>query len=189
MPSQEYEAALTAAKRHHAESKTYSGRFLRPQKPFLTDLIARLGITSALDYGCGKGEQYSWIDPTDGKTIEEAWGFEVAKYDPAWPPFSAEPEGQFDLVICTHVLGSIPLIDHAWAISRIFGMARKAVFFAEKIGTTKKNVFGEFGGMVRDWTAIEWIDAIAPHRRSGIETHLSVLYRSDYGKFTGRFQL
>lgn len=188
-PSAAYRRALAEAQRHHAASKTYSGRFLRPHKPWLSDLIARLGIESALDYGCGKGEQYAWVDPEDGKTLEQAWGFEVTKHDPAWAPFAEIPQGQFDLVICTHVLGGIPLIDHPWVLARLFGFARKAVFIAEKIGPIKKAVHGDRAGMANGWTGIEWCDTIAPHRRPGVETHLSVLYRSELGKFTGRFVL
>src|SRR6478736_7415044 len=97
--SKEYRQALAAATKHHANSKTYSGRFLRPHKPWLTDLIQRLDIKSALDYGCGKGEQYRWVDPADGQTLEQTWGFEVEKFDPAWPPYSAEPRGRYDLVM------------------------------------------------------------------------------------------
>lgn len=187
--SGEYQAALAQATEHHALNKTYSGRFLRPHKPWLTELIRRLGITSVLDYGCGKGEQYRWVDPLDGQTMEEAWGVNVEKFDPAWPPYAAEPFGQFDLVICTHVLGGIPLVDHSWVLDRIFGHARKAVFIAEKIGPVRKDVHGDRLGMANGWSAIEWLDTIAPHRREGVETHLSVLYRSAHGKFTGRFQL
>lgn len=188
-PSEAYRLALAQASAHHAESKTYSGRFLRPHKPFLSELIARLGIASALDYGAGKGEQYRWVDPADGKTLEEAWGFPVEKFDPAWPAYAAEPAGSFDLVICTHVLGSIPLSDHGWVIAKLFERARKAVFIAEKIGPIRKGVHGDRAGLANEWSAIQWIEAIGPHLRPDIEAHLSVLYRSQFGKFTGRFIL
>lgn len=189
MPSEAYNRRLKEATAHHASSKTYSGSFLRPHKPFLSELISRLNVTSLLDYGCGKGEQYRWIDPNDGCTLEQAWGFEVTKFDPAWPPYSTEPAGQFDLVICTHVLGGIPIVDQSWVVERLFAHARKAVFIGEKIGKIKKRVHGDRDGMLDAVSAIEWIDLIIPHRRPGIETHLSVTYRSDQGKFLGRFQL
>lgn len=188
MPSKAYNRALEEAKRHHAGSKTYSGLFLRPQKAFLLDLIARLGIKSALDYGCGKGEQYRWVDPRDGKTLEEAFGFEVTKYDPAWPPYAAEPQGSFDLVICTHVLGSIPIPDLPWAIGRLHDLATKAVFIAERIGPPKKKVFSRPEEHPLQWNSMQWLDAIHPHTRDGVETHLSARYRNAQGfTFTGRF--
>lgn len=192
MPSEEYDRALALAIEHHATSKTYNGRFLRPQKPFLTELIRGLGITSALDYGCGKGEQYRWVDPEDGQTLEETWGFEVAKFDPAWPPYAAEPEGQFDLVICTHVLGSIPLVDFEWVIPRLFGHARKAVFVAEKFGALKKQVFGDRVGLPNFDTSQDWIDEISSHRPAdpSVQFHFSGLVRqSDGQKITERFRL
>lgn len=190
MSSREYDRALEEARRHHASSKTYSGRFLRPHKPWLVELAGRLGIASALDYGCGKGEQYAWVDPTDSRTIEEALGFTVAKYDPAWPPYAAEPKGRFDLVICTHVLGSIPLTDLGWVLDSLFSSATKAVFIAEKIGPVKKKALSSPELRPVGWTAVEWLELIAPHRRPGIETHLSVNYRTEAGEaFLGRFRL
>ncbi len=155
-----YRRALAEATAHHARTKTYSGSFLRPHKPYLTDLIKRLGIRSALDVGAGKGRQYTWVDPDDGLTLEQAWGIKVTKYDPAWAPFAAEPEGQFDLVICTHTLGSIPIEDHAWFIPRLIGFATKAVYIAEKIGPIKKGVHGAREGFVNGWTREEWRERI-----------------------------
>ncbi len=184
MPSKEYRRALKQATAHHARSKTYSGLFLRPHKPFLSELIERLGIASALDYGSGKGLQYEWIDPEDGKTLEQAWGFEVAKFDPAWPPYAVEPAGPFDLVICTHVLGSIPLKDFEWVIPHLFNTATKAVFIAEKFGTLKKQVFGDRTGMPIFDNSNEWLDAIGAHRpdRPDVEFHFSGLVRMPDGQ-------
>jgi len=189
MPSAAYEQALRECTKHHAQSKTFSGRLLRPHKKFLTALLQRHGAQSVLDYGAGKGEQYSWVDPEDGKTLEQAWGVDVCKYDPAWPPYADEPQGVFDIVICTHVLGSIPKADLPFVIRRIMGFATKAVFIAEKIGPIKKNVLSNPKIFPHGWHAIDWIDAIAPHRREGIETHLVVRYKSDHGAFTGHFAL
>ena len=188
-PTIAYKTALAEATRHHANSKTYSGRFLRPHKPFLTELIGRLGVRSILDYGCGKGEQYRWVDPADGLTLEQAWNCEVAKYDPAYPPFAAEPQGQFDLVICTYVLGGIPITDHPWVLERLHGYATKVVFIAERLGPIKKKVHGRRDGFLNASHATEWLDLIAPRTRDGVETHLAIRYASKIGKFTGRFQL
>lgn len=131
-PSKEYLDAIAEGRRHHLSSKTYSGSFLRPHKPYLSELIERLGIGSALDIGAGKGRQYEWRDPLDGKTLEQGWGFDVAKHDPCWPPFEAEPQGQYDLVICTHTASIIPAGDLKWFIKRIASHAGRAVYLAEK---------------------------------------------------------
>lgn len=157
MPSAAYDQAVAEATRHHARSKTFSGKFLRPHKPFLLSLIAEKGIASALDYGVGKGAQYTWIDPDDGQTLEQAFGFEVAKYDPCYPPYAAEPVGTFDLVLCTHTLGSIPVADQAWVIDRLYSFATKAVYIAEKLGPIRKEVFSDPGAFPRDWTRNDWL--------------------------------
>jgi hypothetical protein len=190
MASLQYEQALRAAQAHHARSKTYSGKLLRPHKRFLCDLIERLQIESALDYGSGKGLQYEWVDPADGKTLAESFGFMPHLFDPAWPPFAAEPAGQFDLVMVTHVLGSIPLKDHHWVMERIMDHATKAIFVGEKVGRIKKTVFGKRDGLPNGWGPDEWIAMLRRHVRPGIELHLSCTIRNDDGsKITERHVL
>lgn len=161
-PSAAHRLAVEEGRKHHESSKTYSGSLMRPHVPFLSDLISRLEINSALDYGCGKGEQYRWRDPEHGhQTVEERWGFNVRKYDPCWKPFAAQPVGQFDLVICTHTISLIPLGDLDWVIRRLTGHARKAVFIAEKIGGRKKEVLNP-GLRAIGWPAERWLDRLAP---------------------------
>jgi len=163
-PSPAYFDALEASKAHHAGSKTFSGRFLRPHAPFIKEIIDRLGCTSVLDYGAGKGTQYEWVMPVRGVTLEEFWGVPVTKYDPAWPPYAKEPEGPFDLVLCTHVLGSIPLTDLPWVIDRLYALAARALYVAEKIGPLKKKVFSDPKAMPHDWRPEQWRESL--YRRS-----------------------
>lgn len=175
-PTKAHAAAVAEGAVHHRESKTYSGSLMRPHVPYLSEMISRLGIRSALDYGCGKGEQYRWRDPYHAnQTVEERWGFEVRKYDPCWPPYADEPDGRFDLVICTHTLALVPLSDLDWVIGRLFGFADKAVFIAEKIGERKKHEARVAGERAIGWTVQQWLDRIAPFadQRPQIETVLS----------------
>lgn len=160
MPSEQYLRALEEAKEHHRTAKTYSGKFLRPHKPFLSELIREHECKSALDYGAGKGVQYEWVDPEDGLTLEQAWGIDVQKYDPAWPPFEAEPEGKFDLVMCTHTLGSIPIVDQDWVLDRLFDLTAKVLYIAEKLGPIKKGVHGPRHGFVNNWHRDQWASCI-----------------------------
>lgn len=164
-----YDTALEEARAHHASSKTYSGKFLRPHAPFIRTLIEKFGARTLLDYGCGKGAQYSWVSDGDeasipgGQTIEQYWGLEATKYDPAYPPFAAEPVGLFDVVVCTHVLGSIPTRDLADVLERLFGLAKHCVYIAEKIGPVGKQVFSAPEHFPR-WSSETWRAFIAATR-------------------------
>jgi hypothetical protein len=162
MPSEDYGRALEASKRHHASSKTYSGKLVRPYMPFIRNLIRDYGCRSMLDYGCGKGVQYEWVMPARGVTIEEWLGIPVTKYDPAWPPFAAEPQGKFDLVICTNTLGAIPDADIGWVFDEICGLAGKVVYVSEQCGgEVKKGVIGAGRKQKRaaDWQRLLGRDA------------------------------
>lgn len=178
-PSEHYIRALAEAREHHLSSKTYSGKFLRPHAPYIKALIDRLGCRSVLDYGCGKGRQYEWRSDQDGQavprgqTIEEYWGVPVTKYDPAWGPFALKPEGRFDLVICTHTIGSIPIPDLPWVTLDIQRYAREAVYYAEKLGEVRKRVFSEPGVMPHGWTREQWALALAPRGRPQLEVWLA----------------
>lgn len=192
-PSPEYLAALEDSKRHHASSKTYSGKLLRPHAPVIKEMIDRLGCESILDYGCGKGSQYTWrnADPTGsipvGMTIEEYWGVPVTKYDPAYPPFAAEPMVKFDMVICTHVLGAIPTLDLPWVVDRLYSLSNKALYIAEKIAPVKKKVFQKPDLHPFGWNATRWMTAIK--REKPIEVVLSVREKCADGVFVERFNL
>lgn len=179
MPTPSYYRALEEAEAHHKSSKTYSGKFLRPHAPFIKEIIQRLGCESVLDYGCGKGKQYEWRSDSDGQaipkgmTIEEYWGVPVRKYDPAYPPLAAVPTGRFDLVLCTHVAGSIPRADLRWFREGLERYALKAIYYAEKLGPVGKRVFSEPHLMPRDWTHEEWMKALRPTARTGLEVWLA----------------
>lgn len=188
-PSKQYEAAVAEGAKHHKNSKTYSGSLLRPHKPFLTNMIERLVCASALDYGCGKGVQYEWMDPKDGKTLEQAWGFPVAKYDPCWPPFAEEPEGKFDLVLCTHTLALVPFTDLNLVTMRLFELAIKGVFIAEKIGTRKKGEIADPHARAIGWQPNQWIGWVGGIASAfpDIETVLSLRTTEKRGKITTRY--
>lgn len=160
MPSQHYEEALRRTQAHHAgQNKTFSGRFTWKQRHRIKALIDRFGVTSILDYGCGKGRQYEERDPETGQGLVDYWGVEPVKFDPGTREFAAEPAGTFDLVICVQVLGSIPVPDLPWVIDRLYGHAKRAVFVAERLKMPRKMIFDgmndvmPFGQTVEQWTA------------------------------------
>lgn len=172
--SAEYEAGLKLAAEQHKRTKNYTGKFLRPHRTRLKKIIDRLQCRTALDYGCGRGDQYTWR-MADGRSLEEFWNVAVTKYDPAYPPFAAEPTGKFDLVICTHVLGLIPIVDlQSWVIDRVFGFASKAVYVGHGTpGATRKRSKSRWrtDTIPVDWQAQDWLDLFTKRRPRGIEVH------------------
>lgn len=188
MPSPAYFDAIAEGARHHASSKTYSGSLLRPHKSFLSEMVERLDCTSGLDWGAGKGTQYAWVDPSDGLTLERAWGFKVRKYDPCWVPYAAEPVGKFDLVICTHTLALIPVQDLDWVLGHLYAHAAKAVFIAEKIGGRKKHEVADPNNRAICWSPEQWMATISPAAAAHpeIETALSIRVREPRGTITTR---
>lgn len=185
-----YYRALAAAMQHHAESKTYSGRFLRPHAVPIRELLTRRLCLSILDYGCGKGEQYRWRSHSDetgvpaGLSLEQFWGVMVRKYDPAWPEYSTFPEGPADLVICTHTLGSVPAIDLPAVIGEVSGLARKVLYVAERVGPVRKRVFTT--DPMPGYDRAGWIAALLEARRGEAEIWLSTSERGPAGKVTIR---
>ena len=78
-------------KKYHAELDThYPGDNLKPQLHHIKDLVQDTKAETLLDYGCGKGLQY-----TKWKHHEEL-GIMPSLYDPAVPEFEELPEGKFD---------------------------------------------------------------------------------------------
>src|SRR6185369_14722264 len=119
-PHPDYHRALDATRKHHREHKTFSGRFLFRYVYDVKAIIDELGCKTMLDYGCGKGVQYE--QPMDnGMMIPDYLGVEVTKFDPGVPRFNVEPQGKFDIVICTQVLGSIPVAGLPWVVDRLYG--------------------------------------------------------------------
>lgn len=162
-PSPDYETALDASKALHALGKKFNGRFLFRYMQDIKPIIDELGCKTLLDYGCGRGIQWTTPVPGDeaGRLLAEVLGVKVTQYDPACPPFATEPRGKFDIVVCTQVLGSIPVADHAWVVDRLYRFARKAVYVGERLGPVRKRDFDHIvDKMPRNWTHAQWADVL-----------------------------
>lgn len=170
MFSEKYYAAVDRAREHHLASKTYSGRLLRPHAKFILDLIQRHAVRSVLDYGAGKGGQYTWIsdgktaDVPTGQTIEQYWGLRVDCFDPAWPPFAELPQKRhqpngWDMVLCTHVLGSVPTEDLRPFLGHVADFANDVLYIAEKVGEVTKEVNPNEADFPR-FTRAQWVEEI-----------------------------
>jgi len=112
-------------KQYHAELNTnYPGNNLKPQLHHIKDLVQDTKAKTLLDFGCGKGLQY-----TKYKHHKEL-GVMPALYDPAVPEYNTLPEGTFDGVYSTDVMEHIPKEQIPETFQTIFEKAERFVFLA-----------------------------------------------------------
>lgn len=171
-PSADYDAALRATQKFHTKNKGFSGRFLLRYLDDVRDIARAHQAHTMLDYGCGRGEQYETPIIEGSEKIREVHIPEylglahVHKFDPGHPPFAAEPTGRFDLVICTQVLGSIPVADlKGWVLDRIFSFAIRAVYLGEVLNDAPRKTLhaglAGAGKMPHGWSREQWVELIA----------------------------
>lgn len=169
-PSARYHEALRATQVFHATNKTFTGKFLFRYAPDVQALMRDYGCKTMLDYGCGKGRQ--WTEPMEDGAfpmLADYFGLreeDIFKYDPGLPQFSREPSGKWDIVVCTQVLGSVPIQDLPWVVDRLYGFANKVVYVAERLTQkVKKQHHAHMAGeMPHGWSHTQWADVI---RRQG----------------------
>ncbi len=110
-------------KKYHAEKDTnYPGNNLKPQLHHIIDLVKDTKATTLLDYGCGKGLQY-----TEWKHHEEL-GIMPKLYDPAVPEYEVLPDGPFDGVYSTDVMEHIPKEQLPETFDNIYSRAEDLCF-------------------------------------------------------------
>jgi len=112
-------------KQYHANLDTnYPGNNLKPQLQHIKDLVQDTKAETLLDFGCGKGLQY-----TKYKHHEEL-GVMPSLYDPGVPEYDTLPEGIFDGVYSTDVMEHIPKEQIPETFETIFEKAERFVFLA-----------------------------------------------------------
>lgn len=104
----------------HEQSSTY-GTVSPKWAPVVVDLTHSLGVTSILDYGCGKAmlkRAFTKLAPSLAARVD------FREYDPAIPGKDAEPEPA-DFVICTDVMEHVEpeytraVLDHAVGLAKV----------------------------------------------------------------------
>ena len=117
----------------HESKKMFRGASIKGHIEALQDLIHRHQPATMLDYGSGKGAQY-----TEWK-VQENWGGLVPTcYDPGVPEHSEKPAGQFDGVICTDVIEHVPPEAVEAVYQEAIAYARKFAFFCIFTGPARK---------------------------------------------------
>lgn len=168
MPSARFDYYVDQCRIKHETTKVFSGRGVLKHRTRLLQIAREIGATSALDYGAGKGAHYADVSEFDGKTLEQALGFEVAKFDPAVERFAARPTTVFDLVWCTDVLEHVPEEDIAYVLADIASFATKAVFITVATYPAKKQLPNGENAHVTLKGATWWAEKIEAIRRSGL---------------------
>lgn len=167
MPTANYFRALAATQKRHRTSKVqFTGRFLLRYLDDIRKLIADYDCKTLLDIGCGKAEVWK----EGGSELVASLGLtEVKLHDPGVPEFAAEPSTPADIVICTQVMGSVPIADLPWFVARLYGFASNVVYVGERLGPVRKNLHADMaaaGLMPHGWTHSQWRDALASVERS-----------------------
>ena len=138
-PSEYYKQSVELGQHFQKNNpKNWAGNDSKSYHNYIRFLMDRYAARTVLDYGCGKGQQYTDVVPygLPGGVMSEPMTFQtrirarsVYKYDPCVPEFDQEPVGQkFDAVICTQVLGNIPDDDIALIKHKFMNYAAKFVF-------------------------------------------------------------
>lgn len=110
----------------------YDGYFCTKYKKNIKELIDKTGSKSLLDYGSGKGFQYSKI------RLDHYWRVAVTCYDKYVKELSTFPDLKFDGVICVEVLEHVPEDEVDIVLKRIFESAKKFVFLTIATKEAKK---------------------------------------------------
>ena len=108
----------------HKDENLYTGSALNLHKESIRQQLINKNCKTILDYGCGKGIQYT------EENIHEDYFFGImpSLYDPAVKDFSKMPKGTFDAVICTDVLEHIEEQDLDKVLKEIYSKADKFVY-------------------------------------------------------------
>lgn len=111
-------------KQMHEDEKRFPGESLRQHAPMIARLIELYNAKSLLDYGCGKGKQYS-VEKIHTNYFKDIM---PALFDPAVPTHDTLPEGVYDGVISTDVMEHIPDSALDEVFTSIYSKATKFVY-------------------------------------------------------------
>lgn len=108
----------------HRSPKMFRGGSIKGHIEAIADCIKRYDAKTLLDYGCGKGIQYTEMK------VHERWGVAMPRlYDPAVAGIDKKPAGTFDGAINTDVMEHIPEAHVDEVFREVVGYATKFVFF------------------------------------------------------------
>ena len=161
----------------HKSEKMFRGKGTGKHLVRIGRLVLKTDAKTILDYGCGKGLQYSSMK------IHEAWDVPMpTMYDPAVPGIDQKPIGVFDGVICNDMLEHVPedFIDET--LATLFAHARKFLFLSIcTVPATKRLPDGRNCHLTvkpKEW----WDRTLDEHIRAYPDLLLDVEYNLDGGR-------
>jgi hypothetical protein len=120
-------------RRLHKDDLKFRGFSIVPHVPRIAKLVKKTGARSLLDYGSGKGLQYTEL------RVHDRWGGILPTcYDIGINKLSKRPKRPSDGVICTDVMEHIDEPDIDYVLREIFTFATKFAFFAICTRPSKK---------------------------------------------------
>lgn len=135
-------------------------------KEEIKNIVNTTKSSTILDYGSGKGWQYSIIK------MNKFWNVSVDCYDPYVEYFSILSDKTYDGVICTDVLEHIPEDKLNETLSIIFSKATKFVFFSIFIEKAKKKFSNGINIHVTVKPAEFWTNLINLHNKNNVKVKL-----------------
>lgn len=136
-----YKKSVELGTQFQEENKSWAGYDVVKYQKLIKDLVDCYDAKTILDYGCGKGWQYTEPLPygmlpgesqpeSQWQTFDQYLGVTVYCYDPCVAGFETPPpsDAKFDGVICTQVLNSIPDADMTWVRETLERHAEKFCF-------------------------------------------------------------
>jgi hypothetical protein len=170
MPSEYYSQSVELGQEFQRNNpKNWAGNDSKNYHNQIRALMDRYDAKSVLDYGCGKGEQYSTLNSyvlhgapphvnTEPMTFQTRINAKsVYKFDPCVEKFNIEPvDKKFDAVICTQVLGSVPDVDIFWIKDKFMNYATKFVFIGmhSAVPKNKKRIYDPVH--INYYRTVEW---------------------------------
>jgi hypothetical protein len=148
----------------------FNGISCLKQKDAVKQLVVDTDSKTVLDYGSGKGHQYTVHN------INKYWNVSVDCYDPYVKDFCVLQDKVYDGVICSDVLEHVPEDDLDEALGNIFKRATKFVFLCIFIGLAKKKFSDGTNVHVNLKTEDDWINRVAKHNIAKVKVEIVFRY-------------
>jgi cyclopropane fatty-acyl-phospholipid synthase-like methyltransferase len=163
-------------KMHRSHHGYFPGRSLSAHLDGVKRLVKLYRPKRLLDYGCGKGLQYT-LDK-----MHKHWGGPMPElYDIGYKPYAKCPEGPFDGIICTDVLEHIHEDDLPEVLTHIFSLLvdpaidkTPFVFFSVSCRPAKKTFADGTNVHLTVKHPVWWQDTISPYKKPGV--HIVTAY-------------